>query len=79
MQKAFIMKQFKDAELWIATQSYTDLLCGCYGAHGSAHMQEILGSISTVTYVLSMEQIFQIPLSSSGKTLKTVLWRAAKR
>ena len=37
-KKLFIMKQFRDAELWIAAQSYTDLNYVGAKAHGSARM-----------------------------------------
>ena len=68
-KKLFIMKQFKDAELWIAAQSYADLYYVGAKAHGSDRMQKILKEV-----FLLMVQTFRMRLMSSGKILRTVLF-----
>ena len=54
-KKLFIMKQFRDAELWIAAQSYTDLYYVGAKAHGSARMQEILKEVFPLLNVCSID------------------------
>ena len=54
-KKLFIMKQFRDAELWIAAQSYTDLYYVGTKAHGSDRMQEILKEVFPLLNVCSID------------------------
>ncbi len=60
MQKSFHNEAVRDAELWIATQSYTDLYY--VGARLTAlpTVQEILKEyLRCLTYVLSIDEYFK--------------------
>ena len=80
-KKLFIMKQFRDAELWIAAQSYTDLYYVGAKAHGSAHMQEILKEVSPLLNVCSLDGAdISNTLSEQWEDFEDCLiWRAAKK
>lgn len=80
-KKLFIMKQFRDAELWIAAQSYTDLYYVGAKAHGSARMQEILKEVFPLLNVCSIDgaDISNV-LSEQWEDFEDCLiWRAAKK
>ena len=80
-KKLFIMKQFRDAELWIAAQSYTDLYYVGAKAHGSARMQEILKEVFPLLNVCSIDGTdIAYALSEQWKDFEDCLiWRAAKK
>lgn len=80
-KKLFIMKQFRDAELWIAAQSYTDLYYVGAKAHGSAHMQEILKEVSPLLNICSIDGAdISNALSEHWEDFEDCLiWRAAKK
>ena len=79
-KKLFIMKQFRDAELWIAAQSYTDLYYVGAKAHGSARMQEILKEVFPLLNVCSIDGAdISNALSEQWEDFEDCLiWRAAK-
>ena len=77
-KKLFIMKQFRDAELWIAAQSYTDLYYVGAKAHGSAHMQEILKEVSPLLNACSLDGA-DISNALSEQWEDCLIWRAAKK
>ena len=80
-KKLFIMKQFRDAELWIAAQSYTDLYYVGAKAHGSAHMQEILKEVFPLLNICSIDGVdISNALSEQWEDFEDCLiWRAAKK
>ncbi len=80
-KKLFIMKQFRDAELWIAAQSYTDLYYVGAKAHGSDRMQEILKRIFPLLNVCSIDGVdISNVLSEQWEDFEDCLiWRAAKK
>ena len=80
-KKLFIMKQFRDAELWIAAQSYTDLYYVGAKAHGSARMQETLKEVSPLLNVCSLDGAdISNALSEQREDFEDCLiWRAAKK
>ena len=80
-KKLFIMKQFRDAELWIAAQSYTDLYYVGAKARGSAHMQEILKEVFPLLNVCSIDGAdILYALSEQWEDFEDCLiWRAAKK
>ena len=80
-KKLFIMKQFRDAELWIAAQSYTDLYYVGTKAHGSTLMKEILKEVFPLLNVCSLDgaDISNV-LSEQWEDFEDCLiWRAAKK
>ena len=80
-KKLFIMKQFRDAELWIAAQTYTDLYYVGAKAHGSTRMQEILKEVSPLLNVCSFDGAdISNALSEQWEDFEDCLiWRAAKK
>ena len=80
-KKLFIMKQFRDAELWIAAQSYTDLYYVGSKAHGSARMQEILKEVFPLLNVCSIDGAdISNALDEKWEDFEDCLiWRAAKK
>ena len=80
-KKLFIMKQFRDAELWIAAQSYIDLYYVGAKAHGSVRMQEILKEVSPLLNVCSIDGTdISNALSEQWEDFEDCLiWRAAKK
>lgn len=80
-KKLFIMKQFKDAELWIAAQSYTDLYYVGAKAHGSDRMQKILKEVFPLLNVCSIDGAdISYALDEWWQDFEDCLiWRAAKK
>ena len=80
-KKLFIMKQFKDAELWIAAQSYTDLYYVGAKAHGSDSMQKILKEVFPLFNVCSIDGAdISYALDEQWQDFEDCLiWRAAKK
>ena len=80
-KKLFIMKQFKDAELWIAAQSYTDLYYVGAKAHGSDRMQKILKEVFPLLNVCSIDGAdISYALDEQWQDFEDCLiWRAAKK
>lgn len=80
-KKLFIMKQFKDAELWIAAQSYTDLYYVGAKAHGSDRMQKILKKVFPLLNVCSIDGAdISYALDEQWQDFEDCLiWRAAKK
>ena len=80
-KKLFIMKQFRDAELWIAVQSYTDLYYVGAKAHGSSRMQEILKEVFPLLNVCSIDGAdISNALAEQWEDFEDCLiWRAAKK
>ena len=80
-KKLFIMKQFRDAELWIAAQSYTDFYYVGAKAHGSARMQEILKEVFPLLNVCSIDGAdISNALSERWEDFEDCLiWRTAKK
>ena len=80
-KKLFIMKQFRDAELWIAAQSYTDLYYVGAKAHGSDCMQKILKEVFPLLNVCSIDGTdISYALSEQWEDFEDCLiWRAAKK
>ena len=80
-KKLFIMKQFRDAELWIAAQSYTDLYYVGAKAHGSDRMQKILKEVFPLLNVCSIDGAdISYALDEQWQDFEDCLfWRAAKK
>lgn len=80
-KKLFIMKQLKDAELWIAAQSYTDLYYVGAKAHGSDRMQKILKEVFPLLNVCSIDGAdISYALDEQWQDFEDCLiWRAAKK
>ena len=80
-KKLFIMKQFKDAELWIAAQSYTDLYYVGAKAHGSDRMQKILKEVFPLLNVCFIDGAdISYALDEQWQDFEDCLiWRAAKK
>ena len=80
-KKLFIMKQFKDAELWIAAQSYTDLYYVGAKAHGSDRMQKILKEVFPLLNVCSIDGAdISYALDEQWQDFEDCLiWRVAKK
>ena len=80
-KKLFIMKQFRDAELWIAAQSYTDLYYVGAKAHGSDRMQKILKEVFPLLNVCSIDGAdMSYALDEQWQAFEDCLiWRAAKK
>ena len=80
-KKLFIMKQFRDAELWIAAQSYTDLYYVGAKAHGSDRMQKILKEVFPLLNVCSIDGTdISYALDEQWQDFEDCLiWRAAKK
>lgn len=80
-KKLFIMKQFKDAELWIAAQSYTDLYYVGAKAHGSDRMQKILKEVFPLLNVCSIDGAdISYALDEQWQDFEDCLiWRTAKK
>ena len=80
-KKLFIMKQFRDAELWIAAQSYTDLYYVGAKAHGSDRMQKILKEVFPLLNVCSIDGAdISYALDEQWQDFEDcLLWRAAKK
>lgn len=80
-KKLFIMKQFRDAELWIAAQSYTDLYYVGAKAHGSDCMQKILKEVFPLLNVCSIDGAdISYALDEQWQDFEDCLiWRAAKK
>ena len=80
-KKLFIMKQFRDAELWIAAQSYTDLYYVGAKAHGSDRMQKILKEVFPLLNVCSIDGAdISYALDEQWQDFEDCLiWRAPKK
>ena len=80
-KKLFIMKQFRDAELWIAAQSYTDLYYVGAKAHGSDRMQKILKEVFPLLNVCFIDGAdISYALDEQWQDFEDCLiWRAAKK
>ncbi|MFC2629701.1 MAG: PIN domain-containing protein [Lancefieldella rimae] len=80
-KKLFIMKQFRDAELWIAAQSYTDLYYVGAKAHGSDRMQKILIEVFPLLNGCSIDGAdISYALDEQWQDFEDCLiWRAAKK
>lgn len=80
-KRLFVMKQFRDAELWIAAQTYTDLFYIGSKVNGSKRMQDILREVSPLLNVCSIDHTdISYALSAQWEDFEDCLiWRAAKK
>lgn len=80
-KRLFVMKQFRDAELWIAAQTYTDLFYIGSKVHGPKRMQEILREVSPLLNVCSIDHTdISHALSAQWEDFEDCLiWCAAKK
>ncbi len=80
-RKLLVMEQFRDAELWTSTQSYTDLFYIGAKAHGPERMQKMTEEALPLFKICSLDQTdIRAALGAGWKDFEDCLiWRAAKK
>ena len=80
-RRLFVMRYFRDAELWASAKSYTDLFYVGSRAHGSARMQEMIERSLPALKLCSIdERDVRTALSERWEDFEDcIVWQAARK
>lgn len=81
VRRLFVMRYFRDTELWTSAKSYTDLFYVGARAHGAARMQEMVKSALPELKVCSIDQQdIRTALAERWDDFEDcIVWQAARK
>lgn len=81
VRRLFVMRYFRDAELWTSAKSYTDLFYVGAKAHGTARMQEMIESALPELKICSIDQQdIRAALTEHWDDFEDcIVWQAARK
>ena len=81
VRRLFVMRSFRDAELWTSAKSYTDLFYVGERAHGPAKMQEMIERALPALRVCSIDQAdIRAALGERWDDFEDcIVWQAARK
>ena len=81
VRRLFVMRSFRDAELWTSAKSYTDLFYVGERAHGPAKMQEMIERALPALRICSIDQAdIRAALGERWDDFEDcIVWQAARK